>query len=160
MSTKQELEEAVLHGAAEYGISITMFRNALAKRLRLTLTESLCLTALGIGRVRTPTEIARFTGLTTGATTSMLDRLERRRFVRRVPNPDDRRGVIVETDEGYTEHATDLISGIQKDHRRHVACFSETELKVVERFLRGFNENLVRNARHIEEKPVESCARS
>lgn len=151
MSRKEALEQAVMGAAAEHGIGITLFRNALAKRLKLTLTESLCLTALGIGRVKTPTEIARFTGLTTGATTSMLDRLERRKLIRRTRNPADRRGIIIEIDDGYSGQAMDLVSGIQEDHWAHVATFSEAELEVIERFLQGFNENLATNARRIEE---------
>ena len=141
-----------MQAVAEYGIGVALFRNALAKKLSLTLTESLCLTALGIGQVKTPTEIARFTGLTTGAATSMLDRLEKRRFVRRIPNPHDRRGVIIEIDEGYTVHAANLVSGIQKDHRDHVRRFSEEELEAVERLLRGFNENLAINTNRVEGK--------
>jgi DNA-binding MarR family transcriptional regulator len=39
--------------------------------------------------------------LSSAGVTSRLDRLERRGYVRRLPDPDDRRGVIVElTDEG------------------------------------------------------------
>jgi DNA-binding MarR family transcriptional regulator len=42
-------------------------------------------------------ELAQRTGLTTGATTRMIDRLESEGFVRRVPDQADRRRVIVET---------------------------------------------------------------
>ena len=81
----------------------------------------------------------------------MLDRLERRNFIRRLPNPDDRRGIIIEIDDGYSQEAVNLVSGIQKDHWAHVAGFSNAELEVIERFFRGFNENLKVNARRIEE---------
>ena len=49
-----------------------------------------------------PGELARQHELSSGAMTNRLDRLEEARFVRRVPNVDDRRGVLVElTDEGH-----------------------------------------------------------
>jgi DNA-binding MarR family transcriptional regulator len=42
-----------------------------------------------------PTEMARSSLITTGAMTSRLDRLERSGLIRRVPDPADRRGVLV-----------------------------------------------------------------
>src|SRR6476620_5598849 len=48
-----------------------------------------------------PTRLGRGLMLSSAGMTSRLDRLERRGFVRRLPDPDDRRGVIVElTDQG------------------------------------------------------------
>ena len=40
-------------------------------------------------------QLAHRLGLTTGAVTSVVDRLERRHFIRREPDPNDRRKVIV-----------------------------------------------------------------
>jgi DNA-binding MarR family transcriptional regulator len=49
----------------------------------------------------TPTELARSRMLTSGGTTAAIDRLERKGFVTRSPNPADRRGSLVRlTDEG------------------------------------------------------------
>jgi DNA-binding MarR family transcriptional regulator len=42
-----------------------------------------------------PTDMARSSLITTGAMTSRLDRLERAAFIRRTPDPADRRGVLV-----------------------------------------------------------------
>jgi DNA-binding MarR family transcriptional regulator len=42
----------------------------------------------------------------------MLDRLEQARFIRRTPNPRDRRGVLIEIDERYTKAAGPLVAGI------------------------------------------------
>jgi DNA-binding MarR family transcriptional regulator len=48
-----------------------------------------------------PTRLARGLMLSSAGITSRIDRLERRGFVRRLPDPDDRRGVLIElTDEG------------------------------------------------------------
>ncbi|HSB37554.1 MAG TPA: MarR family transcriptional regulator [Gaiellaceae bacterium] len=46
-------------------------------------------------------QLARWADLSSGAMTNRIDRLEKAGFVRRLPDPDDRRGVLVElTDEG------------------------------------------------------------
>jgi DNA-binding MarR family transcriptional regulator len=48
-----------------------------------------------------PTRLARGLMLSSAGVTSRIDRLERRGLVRRLPDPDDRRGVMIElTDEG------------------------------------------------------------
>lgn len=45
---------------------------------------------------RSPGKLAKQFGLTTGAMTNRLDKLEEAGLIRRLPDPDDRRGVIVE----------------------------------------------------------------
>jgi DNA-binding MarR family transcriptional regulator len=53
------------------------------------------------GKLTSPGALARDLELSSGAMTSRLDRLESLGFVRRLPDPGDRRGVLVElTDEG------------------------------------------------------------
>ena len=49
----------------------------------------------GADRPLSPTTIAERLLVTTASTTSLLDTLERRRLVRRSPDPDDRRKVLV-----------------------------------------------------------------
>lgn len=48
-----------------------------------------------------PGRLAGWLGLSSGAMTNRLDRMEERGLIRRLPDPDDRRGVLVElTDDG------------------------------------------------------------
>ena len=149
MSSKHDLERRVLLAAREHGIGTILFRNALAKRLGLNLTESLCLTVLGIKSVSTPTELARYIGLTTGSTTALLDRLEKRSFIQRKPNPEDRRGVIIEIDETYARTAQGLVAGIQKAHRELIARYSEGELETIADFLHRLAGKLGEQAERI-----------
>jgi DNA-binding MarR family transcriptional regulator len=51
---------------------------------------------------RSPGQLAEHAGLSSGAMTSRLDRLEQAGYVRRLPDPADRRGIQVElTEEGH-----------------------------------------------------------
>jgi DNA-binding MarR family transcriptional regulator len=50
--------------------------------------------------------------VTTGTMTNRLDRLERRGLIRRLPNPDDRRGLVVE----LTEEARELVDAAVERH--------------------------------------------
>ena len=60
----------------------------------------------------TPTELYRSTMLSSAAMTNRLDRLEGRGLVRRSPDPDDRRGVLIT----LTEEGLDLIEGAVGAH--------------------------------------------
>ncbi|PJJ06583.1 DNA-binding MarR family transcriptional regulator [Streptomyces sp. 2333.5] len=62
-------------------------------------------------------ELASRTGLTTGATTRLIDRLERAGYARRAADPKDRRRVIVEP----VLDALDRIEEVVSPARRHIA---------------------------------------
>lgn len=142
MNTKKSLESQVLMTAADHGISAVLFRNAMSRKLGLNIADSLCLTLLGIKKVSTPTELARYTGLTTGSTTAMLDRLEKAKLIRRKPNPKDRRGVLIEISEQSAEKMVPLVAGIQKAHKELIAEYSAKELEIIEDFLTKFTKNI------------------
>src|SRR5690349_8139787 len=77
-------------------MTIDRVRTASAPRYRTTITDSLTVSYLAANRQRLrPSEIAARVLVTSGTMTPMLDRLEAANFVRREPNPDDRRSVIV-----------------------------------------------------------------
>jgi len=73
-----------------------MFHQAIADRLGMNITDHKCVDILSRSDVMTAGELAQYTGLTTGAITGVVDRLEKAGFVRRVRDPQDRRRVIVE----------------------------------------------------------------
>lgn len=150
MNKNEELQSQVLMAARDNGISSILFRNALSKAQGLTLTESLCLTLLGIKQVSTPKELARYTGLTSGATTTMLDRLEAKGFIKRKPNPNDRRGVLIELVEGKSKQSAKLVAGIQKAHRDLIAIYSDDELAVITDFLLRFTQNITEYTEKLE----------
>ena len=73
-----------------------MFHQAVADRLGMNVTDHKCADILSRAGPLTAGELAQHTGLTTGAITGVLDRLERAGYVRRVHDPHDRRRVIIE----------------------------------------------------------------
>jgi DNA-binding MarR family transcriptional regulator len=80
----------------EYLSAEVMVVHAIAQRLGLGATDFFCLNIVSLTGRATAGEIAARTGLTTGATTRLIDRLEAAGFVRRVRDPHDRRRVHVE----------------------------------------------------------------
>ncbi|MEV4894590.1 MarR family transcriptional regulator [Nonomuraea sp. NPDC055795] len=70
---------------------------ATAEAAGLNATDYYALNLLDLSGPLTSGDLAAGTGLTTGATTRLIDRLEKGGLVRRVPDPADRRKVIVES---------------------------------------------------------------
>jgi len=153
LSTKKDLEKQVFIAAREQGVSSVLFRNAIGRKLGLNITDSECLSLLAIKSISSPTELARYTGLTTGSTTAMLDRLEKAKFIRRKPNPKDRRGILVEISEQWMETAGPLVSGVQRAHNELIASYSDKELKTIADFLIHFTNNVKESTRMIEKNP-------
>lgn len=139
----QDLPAQVFMAARDQGVSSVLFRRAVSRRLGLSATDSECLSLVSIKGVCTPKELARYTGLTTGSTTAMLDRLEKVGYITRRPNPTDRRGVLVEINQKYTELAMPLVADVQKAHRELISQYSDAELEAIASFLTGFTENVI-----------------
>lgn len=137
--------------AAEYGINAVLFRNAIGRKLGLNITDSECLSVLGTKGISTPTELAHYTGLTTGSTTAMLDRLEKAGFITRRPNPADRRGVLIEINQESAKTTGPMVAGVQKAHRELIASYSAAELEVIADFLARFSQNVKEQTRLIEQ---------
>ncbi|NJK78633.1 MAG: MarR family transcriptional regulator [Chloroflexaceae bacterium] len=151
MNVKRDLETQVLMAARESNISSILFRNAISRKLGLVSTDSECLSLLSIKGVSTPKDIARFTGLTTGSTTAMLDRLEKAKFIKRRPNPADRRGVLVEINEQWTKTVGPLVEEIQQAQAELIASYSDNDLATIADFLIRFANNVKAYTHRIEE---------
>jgi DNA-binding MarR family transcriptional regulator len=94
-NTKTELKKRAFIAIRDYGVNLKLFQNAVDTSSGLNATDTECLRLLFQKGVATPTELARHTGLTSGATTAMLDRLEEAGLIERKPNPNDRRGTLI-----------------------------------------------------------------
>src|SRR5262245_19055227 len=78
------------------GSAGAMHAKAIADRVGLNATDFECLDVLDWSGPIAAGELARRVGVTSGAVTGVIDRLERGGWVRRVADPTDRRRVIVE----------------------------------------------------------------
>lgn len=79
----------------ELATAVIAFHEAGARRLGMTAAERKCAGIIAELGAATPKQLAQATGLSTGAITGIVDRLERAGYARREPNPADRRSVVV-----------------------------------------------------------------
>ena len=99
-SRRQTLIAKAGHAMQAYQRSTQAFDDAVGRELGLNPTDVRCLDWLADGP-KSAGELSSGTGLSSAATTTLIDRLERRGWVRRARDDADRRRVLVEmTDEG------------------------------------------------------------
>src|SRR5580704_16132559 len=88
-----DLEAGKLLGR-DFIAAVVVFHDLVGRCLGVSATDRKCLDLLSRGPV-TAGELARFTGLTTGAVTGIIDRLEKAGYAERINDPNDRRRVLV-----------------------------------------------------------------
>lgn len=81
--------------ARRHSTATVLFHHALADRLGLGPTDHKCLDLLCERAPMTASELAAITGLTSGAVTGVVARLERTGRLRREPHPHDRRKQVL-----------------------------------------------------------------
>ncbi|UPK74729.1 MarR family transcriptional regulator [Nocardioidaceae bacterium SCSIO 66511] len=94
--------------------AVGLYSMAAAEAAGLSPSEWYALSLIELEGAATSGQLAVRTGLTTGATTRLIDRLERAGYVRRVADPADRRKVLVES----IPDALDLERAVEPARRR------------------------------------------
>ena len=108
-----------------------VYHEFVARALGLNNTDHDCLHLLKAGPM-TPGELAVATNLTTGAVTSVLDRLERRGFVKREHDSGDRRRIIVSCDiEKLKREVAPLFGCLEEGFTGLCEGYSEEQLALL-----------------------------
>jgi DNA-binding MarR family transcriptional regulator len=110
------------------------YDEAVGARWRLNASERLCLSFLMHGP-QTASAIAAQTRLTPAAVTALIDRLAERGFVRRRPDANDRRKVMVEAAEAAHAMAGEAYGPPQLEGAAMLAGYSPAELAIFVRIL-------------------------
>lgn len=149
--TKRTLFEELIDEVRRSQNATDRFDQAVADALGLNRTDMRCVDVLQRQGRMTAGQLADATGLTTGAMTTALDRLERMGYARRLRDPGDRRRVLVEVaprvltqaERFYTEHQT------QSERLYH--RYSSEELELLLGFVREGRQFNERQAASLEQ---------
>jgi DNA-binding MarR family transcriptional regulator len=131
---RQELIQAVGRGTQAYQRATDGFDDEVGRVLGLNPSDLRCLDWL-TERPMTAGELATATGLSNAATTTLLDRLEGRGFVRRVRDVGDRRRVLVELAPEGQSTVLRLYGPLAAEGAGLLARFNTTELQHIRDFL-------------------------
>jgi len=127
----QELEHAVRRSSA-LGV---IFGQTVASRVGISSSDLECLDFLNIeGRV-TAGRLAELTGLTTGAITGVVDRLEKAGLVRRERDEADRRKVFIAIVPENVARVGRFYEHLQRGMLELWETYSDAELKLMLRFM-------------------------
>jgi DNA-binding MarR family transcriptional regulator len=137
---KSELIDELIREFRDSGNQDDAFDNLAAQLLGVNETDLQCLNIVENAGGITAGKLAALAGLTTGAVTGVIDRLEHRGFARRVPDPDDRRRVRVEVTRAFYARADKVWGPVRADWGAALARFSNAELELITEFLRASNE--------------------
>jgi DNA-binding MarR family transcriptional regulator len=147
-TSKQRLIDLVVSEFRASGNQDDAFDNLAAARLGISRTDLHCLNEIENTGGLTAGQLAAASGLTTGAVTGVIDRLERAGFARRRPDPNDRRRVMVEVTPEFYAQAGELWEPVKADWDATMATnFTVAELKRIAEFLRLTTEIA---GRHVE----------
>jgi DNA-binding MarR family transcriptional regulator len=131
-----------------------LFSQVVADKVGMHPTDNECLDYLLLNGSSTAGQLSTLTGLTTGAITAVIDRLERAGYVKREQDPKDRRKVLVvpDVEKAYREMGP-YVGQMQTALETTCADFNEEELAVVLRFISKANTQAVKaiaSVRHAE----------
>jgi DNA-binding MarR family transcriptional regulator len=134
-----------------YQTAVEKMDEAFCELLGVNRTDGRCLDVIDQRPGVTAGELAVAVGLSPGAVTTALDRLEQRGFVKRTRDPDDRRRVMLQLTPEANRRAWEAYGPLGEMGAPFVGELSDRELGAVIRFLRGGTEINERRAQQLLE---------
>jgi DNA-binding MarR family transcriptional regulator len=115
------------------------FHQSIATKLGINVTDTRCFELMSryAQGPLTAGDLARHTGLTTGAVTGILDRLEKAGLVERFRDASDRRKVFVRPRLKALQRVARLYKGLAAASLKHASTYSTKELNLVKSYLEG-----------------------
>lgn len=132
----EALREEILGPLARrHGTATVLFHQAVASHLGLAPGDHKCLEVLLERGPLTARELARITGLTSGAVSGVVSRLERSGRIRRDPNPDDGRSQRLSVREEGISDIIELFATLDADRSSILAGLDDDQLGAIAQFL-------------------------
>ena len=119
-----------------YQTAVEKMDEAFCRLLAVNRTDGRCLDVIDQRPGLTAGELAVAVGLSPGAVTTALDRLEERGFVKRTRDPDDRRRVTLHLTEEANRRAWEAYGPLGEMGGPTISKISDRDLRAIIRFLR------------------------
>ena len=137
----------------EYQNAWDRYRQELCEGLGINRTDARCLDMLELHGEQTAGELAERIGISTGAMTGALDRLEQRGYAERIRDPADRRRIkVAPTKQAFADTArfwrppAERLDGL-------IADLNDEEMALITRFLQGLAEAIYPHSVEREPEP-------
>jgi DNA-binding MarR family transcriptional regulator len=134
-SDRAALLAAVLREVRRMTAQSVLISDAVSERFGLSSSDLECLDLALLSGGATAGEFAKATGLTTGAITGVIDRLEQAGYVRREKDPSDRRKVVVRARPAMTRRIAPVYDSLQREMTALWSQYGDRELGLILDFL-------------------------
>lgn len=122
-----------------------LFHQGIAAKLGINSTDHKCLDVIMKNQPLTAGQLATLTGLTTGAVTGVLDRLEKVGYIIREQDPEDKRRVnIYMNQENAEKNIVPLFSSFAAEMNQLLSNYDDKELEFIIDFIRQCNRVLMK----------------
>ena len=158
---RKQLVQAIVDQARRGSTRSVLLHTAVAERLGLNPSDHKCADLLmAESGVSTPGRMAELTGLSTGAITGVLDRLERAGFVVREADPNDRRRTLVRLTPDRMPNMKRIFAPMMQGMERLCANYTNAELSLILRFMRESEAMASAAAEEVRKQTEASTKRS
>jgi DNA-binding MarR family transcriptional regulator len=148
--TRHEILQELSRVGREHSDATVLFHATMASRLDLHPTDYKALSMVERLGAMSAGEIAQCSGLAAASVTNLIDRLERKGFVRRVSDARDRRRVMVEPVMDRVTAARGLFASTQRSLTQLYKHYSDEDLLVIVDFLKRNAERLRAETRKLD----------
>jgi DNA-binding MarR family transcriptional regulator len=143
---RDDLLDTVSREVAELQAATDQVDDAVAQRLGINRTDLRCLGLLFARGPLSAGQLAAASGLSPGAATTALDRLERAGYALRTRGAQDRRSVSVELTALARQRIEDLYGSVGTEGRQLLERYTDDELRFLSAFLRDGRALQVKHA--------------
>lgn len=137
----------------QYSDTSILMHEAIARKAGLSGTDHKYLGLIMQKGELTAGELSTLTGLTTGAVTGLIDRLEKKKLVKRQFDKTDRRKVLIVP---HTQNALKLLeplfTELQEKTTALISSFSEAEIKTIQKYFTSAVAIMTEVSDHINNK--------
>jgi len=130
MEKDQLIQQVQLAGQHESRVSL-LFRHHLAAKANIPPTDMECLEIIADRKQTTPGELSRETGLSSGAMTAALNRMEKKKLITRSRSSTDRRKVVVEPIQDNVGEIYSLYKPFVTSATALLSQYSADELRII-----------------------------
>ena len=145
--------DSVLRALRRVNLQGSFFGQTVAIRFGLSESDIETLEALIDMGASTAGRLSELTGLTSGAVTRVIDRLEQAGFVRRVPDPADRRRVIVEAIPEKVAAVQATLNRVGSASADEISRYTDAQLTLITDFLTRMEQITRDEATTLRENP-------
>jgi DNA-binding MarR family transcriptional regulator len=148
--------ESVVRSLRRVNLQGSLFGQTVAVRFGLSESDIETLEALIERGASTAGRLGELTGLTSGAVTRVIDRLEQSGYVRRVPDPSDRRRVIVEVVPEKVAGIQSTLDRVGAASAEEIGRYTDAQLAMITGFLTRMEQITRDEATNLRDHTAES----